>query len=446
MQSIFSVRTQKQSISRREFLWLTSMSAAGMLAGCAADPITGRKQLMLVSEETEIQIDKKQSPHQFSADYGTLQDKALNNYIDATGKKMAALSHRPHMPYSFQGVNATYVNAYAFPGGSIAATRGILLALDNEAELAALLGHELGHVNARHTAEQMSKGVLTNAIVGGISAVAGTQSAALGQLASKLGMVGAGALLASYSRDNEREADALGLEYMSSAGYNAEGFVGLMDVLRSLSKHKPGAIELMFATHPMSDERYQTAVDAVQTQYRTAKKLPLHRDRYMDHTAGLRAIKGAIDALQKGESAMANAKYNDAQKHFKTALKQAPEDYAGLLMMSKCLLVQKKDAEAKRFAEKAKAIYPQEAQAHHLAGVAKLRLKEFEPAYQEFVGYDKLLPGNASIIYFKGRSLEGMQRIEQAANQYYHYLQIDNQSQRAKHAYQRLVEWGYIKP
>ena len=446
MPSISSVKTQKQGVSRREFLWLTSMSAAGILAGCAVDPITGRKQLMLVSEETEIQIDKKQSPHQFSSDYGTLQDKALNNYIDATGKKMAALSHRPHMPYSFQGVNATYVNAYAFPGGSIAATRGILLALDNEAELAALLGHELGHVNARHTAEQMSKGVLTNAIVGGISAAAGTRSAVLGKLASQLGMVGAGALLASYSRDNEREADALGLKYMSNTGYNAEGFVGLMDVLRSLSKRKPSAIELMFATHPMSDERYKTAVDAVQTQYRTTKKLPLHRDRYMDHTAGLRKIKGAIAALQKGESAMANAKYDDAQKHFKKALKQAPGDYAGLLMMSKCLLVQKKDAEAKRFAEKAKAIYPQEAQAHHLVGFTNLRTKNFDAAYQEFKRYDKLLPGNPNTTFFKGFSLEGMQRIEPAANEYYQYLQTVNQGKQAQHAYKRLVEWGYIKP
>jgi predicted Zn-dependent protease len=259
-------------------------------------------------------------------------------------------------------------------------------------------------------------------------------------------MVGAGALLASYSRDNEREADALGLEYMSSTGYNAKGFVELMDILRSLSRRKPGAIELMFATHPMSDERYQTAVNAVQTQYRTTKKLPLHRDRYMDHTAGLRAIKGAIDALQKGESAMASGKYNDAQKHFKKALKQAPEDYAGLLMMSKCLLAQKKDAEAKRFAEKAKAIYPREAQARHLLGFANLRTKNFDAAYQEFADYDKLLPGNPKTTFFKGFSLEGMQRIEPAANEYYQYLQAVNQGKQAQHAYKRLVEWGYIKP
>ena len=109
------------------------------------------------------------------------------------------------MPYNFNGVNAAYVNAYAFPGGSIAATRGILLKIDNEAELDALLGHELGHVNARHTAQQMSKATLTQALVGGAAAMAGTQSEVFGDLAGQLGAIGAGALLASYSRDNERE-------------------------------------------------------------------------------------------------------------------------------------------------------------------------------------------------------------------------------------------------
>lgn len=433
------------ALTRRKFLWLTSISAAGFMVGCAVDPVTGRKELMLVSEDQEIQIDQQNSPHQFSSDYGPLQDKALNNYIEQTGKRLAAYTHRPDMPYSFRGVNATYVNAYAFPGGSIAATRGILLALENEAELASLLGHELGHVNARHTAEQMSKGVLTNAVIGGLSAYASAKSAGLGQLASQLGMVGAGALLASYSRDNEREADALGLEYMVKAGYNAEGFVGLMDILRSMNKHKPNAIELMFATHPMSDERYHTAVDAVNTQYRSTRNKPLYRERYMDHTTKLRAIKGAIEEMQKGEKAMAGKKYGEAEDHFKKALKQAPNDYAGLCMMSKCLLAQKKNDQAKQYAEKAKKVYPQEAQAHHVAGFAKIRLKNFDSAYQDFTDYDKLLPGNPNTLFFKGLSLEGLQRGKDAANAYYQYLQVVNQGDQAKHAYQRLVKWGYIK-
>ena len=433
------------TISRREFLLLTSMSAAGLLAGCAANPVTGKSQLMLISADQEINIDKQHSPHQFSSDYGALQDRSLNNYINETGSNIAALTHRPHMPYSFRGVNATYINAYAFPGGSIAATRGILLALENEAQLAALLGHELGHINARHTAEQMSKSALTNAFIGGVAAFAGTKSSALGNLANKLGMVGAGALLASYSRDNEREADALGLKYMVQSGYNANGFVGLMDMLRRMSKDKPGAIELMFATHPMSDERYQTAVEAVHEQYRSAPSLPLSRDRFMDHTEKIRAIKKAIAEMQKGESYMARGTYDKAEIHFKNALNQAPRDYAGLVMMAKCQLAQENYDSAKRFAEKAQKVYPNEAQAYHLSGFVKIHEKSFASAHQDFVNYEKLLPGNPNTIFFQGLSLEGMQQIRESAAQYYRYLKIVNQGQKANYAYNRLVKWGYIK-
>ena len=445
MQNRLIRNTTEYSITRREFLWISSMSAAGFMVGCAANPVTGKSQFMMVSEAQEIEIDRQNSPHQFSADYGPLQDTSLNNYIDRTGKKIAALTHRPNMPYSFRGVNATYVNAYAFPGGSIAATRGILLALENEAQLIALLGHELGHVNARHTAEQMSKGTLINLFVGGLATVAGTQSSGLGSLTSQLGMVGAGALIASYSRDNEREADALGLKYMVRAGYNANGFVELMDMLRSMSKHKPDAIELMFATHPMSDERYRTAVEAVHTQYRSSQSFPLYRDRYMDHTAKLRKIKLTIEAIQKSESLMAKGKYGEAEVHFSKALRQTPEDYAGLVMMSKCQLARKHYAKAGSFAEKAKTVYPQEGQAYYLSGFAKIKQKDYASAYEEFKHYEKLLPGNPNIIFFKGLSLEGMQHIRESANEYYKYLKIVNQGEKAKHAYKRLVEWGYIK-
>ena len=432
-------------MTRRQFLWLTSISAAGLMSGCATNPVTGKQQLMLLSEDQEIQIDKQNTPHQFSADYGKVQDKALNNYINNTGGKMATHTHRANMPYSFRAVNATYVNAYAFPGGSIAVTRGILLSLDNEAELAALLGHELGHVNARHTAQQMSKGVLTQAVVGGISVLAGTQGSMYGQLASQLGTISAGALLASYSRDNEREADALGMQYMVNTGYGSQGFVGLMDLLQSLGKNKPNAIELMFATHPMSEERYKTAVNTANTKYKSAQKQPLYRERYMDNTARLRDQKGAIEEMQKGDKEMARRKYGDAEAHYSKALKVAPGDYAGLVMMSTCQLVQKKYPAGSRYAEKAKKVYPQEAKAYHLAGFAKIHTKDFEEAYKDFSEYEKVLPGNPNIIFFKGYCQEGMQHKKQAVEQYDRYLKLVQQGDYAKHAYQRLKGWGYYK-
>ena len=437
----------KDSVTRREFLAISALAAAGFVIGCAVDPVTGKKQFMLVSEDQEIQLDQQYSPLQFSADYGPVQDRKLNSYIDGVGQKMAKTTHRPHMPYSFRVVNATYINAYAFPGGSIAVTRGILLKLDDEAELASLLGHELGHVNARHSAEQMSKGQLSQAVVGGISVLAGTQGAGYGELASQLGSISAGALLASYSRDNEREADALGMAYMVDNGYGAKGFVGLMDMLNSLSKHKASSAELLFATHPMSDERYQTAVKAAQTTYKSAQKKPLYRERYMDNIAKLRAQRGAIEAMQKGQESLMKKKYDQADQYFRKALKKAPNDYTALALMATSQMIQKKWAVGRQYAGMAQKAYPQEAQAYHLSGFAKIQLKKYQSAYNDFVKYDQLLPGNPNITFFKGYTQEGMQNYRKAAGEYDRYLQTVRQGKYAQHAYRRLKEWrnkGYI--
>jgi predicted Zn-dependent protease len=430
-------------LSRRQFMWLTGMAAAGVAAGCATNPVTGSTQFMTVSEEEEIQIDRQYSPMQFSDDYGPVQDTALNGYVSGVGRALASRTHRPNMPYSFRVVNATYINAYAFPGGSIACTRGILASLNDEAELAALLGHEIGHVNARHTAEQMSKGQVSNILVGGLSIIADVAAPGLGQVASSLGGFGAGAFLASYSRDNERQADALGTEYMVKAGYGPDGMVELMEMLNSLNKSKPSAIELMFSTHPMSDERYQSAVNAVRTTYAGAKGLPLYRERYMDNTARLRSIKGAIDEMQKGDKALAAKNYSQAEDHYQTALKQAPNDYAGLVSMAKCQLIQKKYSEGARYARQAKSVYPQEAQGHHLSGFAALNLKEYESAFQDFQASQRLLPGNPNTLFFMGYAQEGMSHRPEAAREYRRYLQQVQQGKYSQHAAQRLREWGY---
>ncbi len=434
-----------RTYSRREFLVLSALTSAGFLAGCAINPVSGEKQLMLVSEEWEIQVDQENSPHQFSTDYGKLQDDALNNYLQQVGRDMAPYSHRPHMPYSFQGVNATYINAYAFPGGSIATTRGILLSLESEAELSALLGHEMGHVNARHTARQMSKGMLTQAVVAGVAGYAGTRDELYGQLAAQLGMLGAGALLASYSRDNEREADRLGMTYMTQSGYGTKGFVDLMDMLNSMHKADAGAVSLMFSTHPMSQERYDTAIRMKEGKFSKYAGQPLQRQRYMDHTAGLRRIKPAIEHFQQAEESMGKKDYDGAETLFKQGLKTAPNDYAGLVMMSKCQMAKKKYDQALKFSEKAKQVYPGEAQANHINGLACINLKKYDQAVENFTAYETKLPGNPNILFYRGYAYEGMNKKQKAAEDYYKFLQQVNQGSQAQHAHKRLVEWGVIK-
>jgi len=431
--------------SRREFLTISALASAGLLAGCAVNPVTGEQQLMLVSEEWEIQVDRQNSPHQFSTDYGTLQDEALNRYIGQVGASMTPHTHRPNMPYSFQGVNATYINAYAFPGGSIAATRGILLSLESEAALSALLGHELGHVNSRHTAEQMSKGMLIQAVAGGISVYAGTRGEVYGQLASQLGMLGAGALLASYSRDNEREADYLGMSYMVKSGYGTEGFLELMTMLNGLHQGNSNAVSLLFATHPMSQERYETAVLLGNSEFSYAKGKPLNRERYMDNIAGLRKLKPAIQHFQQAEEFMAKNSYDKAETSFQKGLKIAPSDYAGLVMMAKCQYAQKKYDQALRFSEEAKRVYPNEAQANYLSGLTKINLRKFDEAAEDFTAYENKLPGNPNTIFYRGYAFEGMGNKQKSSDDYYQFLQQVTEGDQANYAYRRLVQWGVIK-
>jgi predicted Zn-dependent protease len=349
------------------------------------------------------------------------------------------------MPYKFQAVNANYVNAYAFPGGSIAATRGIMLELDSEDELAALMGHEIGHVNARHFAERQAQGTLLDIVTATATVAAGSKNAQYGELAQLIGSLGGGALLSHYSRENEREADALGLEYMNKAGYTPEGMADLMDMLNSQSKSKPNALELMFATHPMSSERLATTRQALQTTYKDSARRPRQKERYMDHTARLRGLKPAIGEQQKGESMLNQKKYDVAEGHLRQALTLAPDDYPGLVLMAKTQMAMKKPQEAQPYLAKAKAIYPAEAQASQLIGVSHLQLKQPDKALAAFQEYDRLLPGNPNTTFFKGFSLEQMQNRQAAAQEYNRYLQMTRQGGQAQHAYNRLKGWGFVK-
>ncbi len=437
-------RISTRTLNRRDFLWLASVSTLGLVTGCAVNPVTGERQFMLISQEGEISLDRKHSPHQFSADYGEVQDPALNSYLDTKGQELAAITHRPDMPYSFRCVNATYVNAYAFPGGSIATTRGILLDLENEAELDALLGHEIAHVNARHTAARMSQAIMSQVLLAGATLYLDRQHEEYAPIAAGLGAVATGALLATYSRANEREADELGMQYMTDAGMNPQGMVGLMDVLQGLHDRKPSAIERMFSTHPMSSERYRTAQYRAEHEYAHARNFAVNKERYMDNTAALRRMRGAIENMQEGEEHMGRQSFSQAEGSFNKALALAPDDYAALVLMSKCQLALNRPQRARAFSDRATRVYPQEAQAHHISAVAAMDLGQYDAALDGFDRYEDMLPGNPNTIFLKGACLEGMGNTRDAAREYERFLHGAGSGDKADYARERLQEWGYM--
>jgi beta-barrel assembly-enhancing protease len=447
-----SVQSHDKLISRRQFLQYSALMGAGLagvpvFGGCAVDPVTGQQRLMLVSEQQELAIDKQHSPFQISSDYGICQDAKLNDYVSGVSKALEPLVHRPEIPYRSLCVNATYINAYAFPGGTIGITRGILLKLNNEAELASLLGHELGHINARHSSRQSSQAQVSSLILGGLSIAAEVYASGLGDLTQKLGPLVQGAFLSKYSRDNEREADALGNEYMVKAGYSSQGFVGLMEMLNALNKEKPNAALMLFATHPMSSERLEAAMQRSKGVYQSSKERTLNRERYMDGIASLRAKKQAIELLQEGERYIAKKAYASAGTAIKKSIRLAQDDYTAYVVMAKCLMAQKKIAEAVSYADNAKKLYPSETQGHYISGIANMELKKFSNAYQDFSRCEQILTGNPMMTFFMGYCLENTGKQKHAADQYMRYLKMVNnaKNQYSQHAYTSLKKWGYIQ-
>ena len=435
---------ERNRITRRDALWLIGASCipAG-LSGCTTSPVTGESILVGMSEEDERKVDARVSPHQFSRDLGAVQDPAINRYVTEVGDRLDDNTHRPTMPYSYRVLNANYVNAYTFPGGAMGVTRGILVELNDEAELAGLLGHELGHVNARHVAQQQGRSMMAQAAVAGLNVAA--RDSSWGTLISMGGQLGASALLSGYSRDDERQADALGQEYMVRGGYPATGMTRLQQLLVDQEKQSPGLVQTMFATHPMSVERRDTARRMAETRYADSNGRDARRERFMDSTASLRRIKPTIDDLKQGETAMAKKEYPGAEAKFESAIKRTPQDYAANVRMAQCLQATGRGRQALDYADSARKLYPQEAQAHKMAGVLSLELRDPAQAMQRLDEYDRILPGDPGILFLKGVSQEGLGNRRAAAQHYNAFLRQSQQGDAAQYAYSRLRGWGYMR-
>jgi len=221
-----------------------------LVASCAINPVTGKKELSLISEQQEIELGK-QTDVEIRAEYGVYPDPALEAYITAAGEALAVRTHRTSLAYHFAVLDSPVINAFAAPGGYVYVTRGLLALMNSEDELAVVLGHELGHVNARHSVKRMSEMILLQAGL----AIGSALSETFSQLSGVAG-VGAQLLFLKYSRDDERQADTLGVDYARRASYNPGGMVLFFAALQKsgdLSGSRP--IPGFLSTHPLTSER-----------------------------------------------------------------------------------------------------------------------------------------------------------------------------------------------
>lgn len=271
------------------------------LSGCATNPVTGNPNFVMLTEDQEIQLGRENDP-KIRTQFGVYDDPELQAYVQRVGENVAAHSHRPGLVYRFAVLDTPDINAFALPGGYIYVTRGILAYLNSEAELAAVLGHEVGHVTARHSVRQYS------------AATAGQLAAAIllrSQAAQSLFNVIGGALLSGYGRDQELEADRLGAEYLARNGYDPDAMTEVIGVLKNQEEYEkerakaegrePRAYHGVFATHPSADQRLQEVVAEAKRDVPTATSR-IGREEYLKHIDGMIYGDSAKSGVRRGNA------------------------------------------------------------------------------------------------------------------------------------------------
>lgn len=325
---------------------LAVAAATALLSACSVNPVTGDRELVLVSEEQELQMGEQAYFATQQGEGGEYDlDPELTRYVQDVGQRLAAVSDRD-LPYEFVVLNNSVPNAWALPGGKIAINRGLLTELNSEAELAAVLGHEIVHAAARHSAQQMTRGMLSQALVLTTAIVASDED--YGMLAVGGASLGAQLVNARYGRGAELESDRYGMEYMSRAGYDPQGAVHLQETFVRLSEGRnQDWLSGLFASHPPSPER-------VEANRATAARLPpggeLGADTYRLRIQPILDRQAAYDAYDKGRQALAKGE----------------------------------KAEAKRLAGEALRLYPEEAHFHALAGDLHLVDKDYDAAVGDY--------------------------------------------------------------
>lgn len=266
------------------------LCAALMLLGaCATNPATGRPDFVFMSEEKEIELGRQTHP-QILAEFRVYRDKKLQRYVQSVGHKLADNSDRPNLRYTFTVLDSEDVNAFAVPGGYVYITRGLLSYLNSEAELAAVLGHEIGHITARHAVRQHSKSTMFDII----GTVAGAATGAAGSTLT--GLFG-GVLISGYGRGMEHEADELGAQYLVRSNYHSEAMIDVVKILKNQElfeiesakreNREPHVYHGVFATHPDNDTRLRKIVKAAE-EISTEGDRPDNRETFLARVDGMR--------------------------------------------------------------------------------------------------------------------------------------------------------------
>ncbi len=428
--------------------YLTRMRIAGffvllgLLAGCAVSPVTGRQELALfqVSTSEEISLGQQTFPRALQQMGGEYDDPQLADYVRQVGEKLARISQRPDLPYQFKVVNDSTPNAFALPGGFIAISRGLLAALENEAQLASVLGHELGHVTARHSVQAMQRGSLLGlgmAVLGG-----GAGQGGYGVVAQQAGQLAAGLLENTYSREQERESDRLGVDYLVLAGYNPQGAVQLQEYF--YRKVEQGAEPMwlagLFRTHPFSKERMLDLQQYVAERYAPTAGDPryvLNQQSFARAVAGLRRMQQGYALYDQARQFEEQGQLSRAIAVYLQAATAAPDQALILTALGTAYLKTDDLAAGQQHLSRAVQLDGQYYRSRLGLGYLLLEQKNYPRAVRELEASMALLP-TLQGAYLLASAYEGNRQIGQAVEMYRAVVKADSEGRLGQAAAERL--------
>lgn len=399
---------------------------------CGVNPVTKKRELQLVSEAQEINIGTQNySPTRQAQGGDYIIDPELTAYVKSVGDKLAAVSDRK-LPYEYTIINDSVPNAWAMPGGKIAFNRGLLYELNSEAELAAVMGHEMVHAAARHGAKGMERGILLQGAM--IAVGIGAQNTDYANLIVGGAQVGAQLISSKYGRDAESESDLYGMQYMKKAGYDPAAAVTLQETFVRLSEgRKSNFIDGLFASHPPSPER-------VAANKATLEKVgaggEVGKEIYAKKTAHLRATQGAYKAYDEAVKALNEKNIAKAKTLVSQAIAIEPKEARFQELLGDIALTEKKPQEALTFYDKAIKLQPDYFKPHIQSGIALFNMgkkTEAEPFLKRANALLPTAPGNALL----GQIAEDRGDVT-AALQYYQVAATSN-SEIGKEALARAV-------
>ena len=269
------------SLAHQRSLLVGTGLALGLFS-CARNPVTGKSELSLVSESQEIQMGQ-QAAQEVSQSIGLYNDSKVQSYVANIGKRMAAQSERPNLPWEFHVVDDASVNAFALPGGFIYVTRGLMASINDEAELATVIGHEIGHVTNRHSVQQISKAQLAQLGLG-IGSILSSDIARFGQLAS----AGLSILFLKYGRDAENQADQAGFRYALNQNYDVREMTDVFQTLNRVGEASGGGkLPEWLSTHPNPENRIEHIEHILDTLQRDPSKGIVNREGYLQYVQGM---------------------------------------------------------------------------------------------------------------------------------------------------------------